>query len=131
MNVATRSRRPGGGDCVLGCFAVHAVEGLVALLVDDSHEMDDGVASREGFRERGGVEYVSLDGLDRPVVSVACLAGIPRQDPHHVTALEQPVHDVRAHETRAARHEDSQSHLRVGFLYHGPPPGFLRSARYG
>jgi len=75
VEVTAHTRALGGGDGVLRRDAVHAVEGLPALLVNDPDEVDQRLAPRSRRMERLRVEHVSPHGFNRPVVTVAGLRG--------------------------------------------------------
>ncbi len=105
------ARSPRGGDGVLRGLAVHAVEGLAPLLVDDPDEVDERLAARSRAGEGRGIEDVPGHGLDRAVVPVARLRRIARQDRDLVAPLEKLVDDMGSDESRAAGDENAQAHL--------------------
>jgi hypothetical protein len=111
MQESPDSGRPAGRQDVLDRLAMHAVERLTALLVNDADEMDDGLAPFAGGGERGRLEDVSRQGFHRAVVPVPGGIRIARQDGDGMPAPQERVHEMRAYKPGASGNKDLQFSL--------------------
>ena len=108
VQVARHGGVPGRKEHVRRGLAVHAIERLRALFVDDADQMDDCVAAGDSRRQRPGLEHVATHGLDRVVVAILGSGGVARQDGDRMPAAQERVDQMRADEAGPARDEDLQ-----------------------
>ena len=110
MDEPVGARRPRRLGDIFGAHGIDGPKPLLAALDADRHQIDDDLGAADRGHHRIGVAHIGLDRHDladsaeRP--QMAGEVGPPHRDADAVALAGQELHDLRAHEARAAENRD-------------------------